>query len=106
MYKGSCHCQAVQYELSECSEDELDVETLSCGDTLHLTIAEARKHLVIDCAPSTLGELQLSPNQKQLFCNACSTPIYTSDQHGNIALHVAFYGHDLLAKHHSQFHIP
>ncbi|AEF01976.1 ADP-ribosylglycohydrolase [Alteromonas sp. KS69] len=106
MYKGSCQCQAVQFELSDISEDELDVETLSCSETLNLTIAGAREHLVIDCAPSMLGELQLSPNSKQFFCNECSTPIFTEDDQGNIGLHVAFYGHDLLAKHHSQYHIP
>jgi len=106
MYKGSCSCQAIQLELTGICENDFDVETLSYSDNTMLTVSAHRDALVIDCAPSVLGEVVISPTQKQTFCNLCATPVFTEDNCGNIALHVHFYGHDLLAEHHGQYHIP
>ena len=106
MYKGSCSCQAIQLELSGVSEREPDVETLSCSDNSTITLNARREDLIIDCAPDVLGEVAVAPNHKQVFCNICSTPIFTENGDGTIALHVHFYGHDLLAHPHSQYHIP
>lgn len=105
MYKGSCHCQAIQLELSGVSEHEGDVETLSCSDNISMTVNALREELIIDCAPSAIGEVEVTPGLKQYFCNLCATPVFTQDTRGNVALHINFYGHDLLAEHHRQYYI-
>lgn len=106
MYRSSCSCQEIQLEVSASSEQAPDIETLSCNDGQSLVLCTHRRHITIDCAPNALGEIHLTPNQTQVFCNFCSTQLFTQNQAGDVELTVKFYGHDLLNEHHGQFNLP
>ena len=55
MYRGSCSCQAIQYEIDHIGELDADDETLTHSDTSELRVTIEKEQLVIDCAPSALG---------------------------------------------------
>jgi len=57
MYRGSCSCQAIQYEIDHIGELDADDETLTHSDTSELRVTIEKEQLVIDCAPSALAEL-------------------------------------------------
>ena len=106
MYRSSCSCQEIQIEVSGVCEQALDLETLSCNDDQTLTLTTHRRNISIDCAAHALGEIQLAPSQTQVFCNLCSTQLFTQYAGGEVELTVKYYGHDVLSEPNGQFNLP
>lgn len=103
MYRGSCSCQAIQYEIEHIDEIEADNETLTQTDTSKLSMAVEKERLIIDCAPSTLAELHEANGETHHVCNVCGTLICVEVSPNKVLLDVTFSGHDILAEPHRQF---
>ncbi|CAB9495010.1 MULTISPECIES: ADP-ribosylglycohydrolase [Alteromonas] len=103
MYRGSCSCQAIQYEIEHIDEFEADDETLTQTDTSKLRMAVEKERLVIDCAPSALAELHQANGETHHVCNVCGSVICIEVSPNKVLLDVAFSGHDALAEPHRQF---
>lgn len=103
MYRGSCSCQAIQYEIEHIDELEADNETLTQTDTSKLSMAVEKERLIIDCAPSTLAELHEANGETHHVCNVCGTLICVEVSPNKVLLDVTFSGHDILAEPHRQF---
>ena len=103
MYRGSCSCQAIQYEIEHIDEIEADNETLTQTDTSKLSMAVEKERLIIDCAPSTLAELHEANGETHHVCNVCGTLICVEVSPNKVLLDVTFSCHDILAEPHRQF---
>ena len=103
MYRGSCSCQAIQYEIEHLDELEADDETLTQTDTRKLSMAVEKERLIIDCAPSSLAELHEANGETHHVCNVCGSVICVGVSPNKVLVDVTFSGHDVLAKPHRQF---
>ncbi|MDY6975701.1 MAG: ADP-ribosylglycohydrolase [Pseudomonadota bacterium] len=103
MYRGSCSCQAIQYEIEHIDELEADNETLTQTDTSKLSMAVEKERLIIDCAPSTLAELHEANGETHHVCNVCGSVICVEVSPNKVLLDLTFSGHDVLAEPHRQF---
>lgn len=103
MYKGSCHCQAIQYEVEHIDELEADDETLTQTDTSKLSMTVEKERLIIDYAPSSLAKLHDANGETHHVCNVCGSVIFVELCPNKVRLEVAFTGHDALSEPHRQF---
>ena len=103
MYRGSCHCQAIQYEIEPLDELEADNETLTQTDTSQLSMTVEKERLVIDCAPFSLAKLHEANGETHHVCNVCASVIFVELNPNKVRLEVTFTGHDALAEPHRQF---
>lgn len=103
MYRGSCHCQAIQYEIEHLDELEADNETLTQTDTSQLSMTVEKERLVIDCAPFSLAKLHEANGETHHVCNVCASVIFVELNPNKVRLEVTFKGHDALAEPHRQF---
>lgn len=103
MYRGSCHCQAIQYEIEHLDELEADNETLIQTDTSKLSMTVEKERLVIDCAPFSLAKLHEANGETHHVCNVCASVIFVELSPNKVRLEVTFAGHDALAEPHRQF---
>ncbi|GFD67028.1 ADP-ribosylglycohydrolase [Alteromonas sp. KUL106] len=103
MFRGSCSCQSIQYEVDHISELEADSETLSQADASAFRVRISKKALVIDCAPSTLAALHEANGETHHVCNLCGSIVYIEDTSRNVVVEVNYSGHDVLAETHGQF---
>ena len=103
MYRGSCYCQAIQYEIEHLDELEADNETLTQTDTSKLSMTVEKERLVIDCAPFSLAKLHEANGETHHVCNVCASVIFVELNPNKVRLEVTFTGHDALAEPHRQF---
>lgn len=103
MYRGSCSCQAIQFEVDHIGELDADDETLTHSDTSKLCVTVEKEQLVIDCAPSALAALHQANGETHHVCNVCGSVIFVEHSPRNVTVEVTFSGHDVLAEPHCQF---
>ena len=103
MYKGSCHCQAVQFEVDHLDEFDADKESIANSDNQALRLNVKKAALVIDCAPSALATLHVANGETHHMCNICGQLMFIEDEQENVSVEVAFNGHDALSTPHCQF---
>lgn len=103
MYRGSCHCQAVQFEIDHLDEHDADNESITNTDNQALRLYVKKAALVIDCAPSSLATLHVANGETHHVCNVCGHLMFIEDDRENVSVEAAFNGHDALLTPHCQF---
>ncbi len=103
MYKGSCNCQAVQFEIDRIDELDADNESVANADHQRLNIEVCKENLIIDCAPSVLAQLHAANGETHHVCTICGHLMFVESEQDKVLVEVSFNGHDALSAPHCQF---
>ncbi|GEA05402.1 hypothetical protein KUL42_01630 [Alteromonas sp. KUL42] len=103
MYKGHCHCQAIQFEIDHIDELDADNERIANSDNQSLRLEVNKEVLVIDCAPSALAKLHVPNGETHHMCNICGHLMFVETSAKKVIVDVFFNGHDALSEPHCQF---
>ena len=103
MYRGSCSCHTIQFEIDHIGELDADDETLTHSDTSKFSVRVEKEKLVIDGAPSSLAALHQANGETHHVCNVCGSVIFVEHSPRKVVAEVTFSGHDALAEPHRQF---
>ena len=104
MYKGTCSCGAVQFEVDHIDEFDTDDETLSNSDNRAFSIDVDKDKLFVDASPSALAKLNEACGDTHHVCNVCGSTLFTEKRSDrSVRVDVVFTGHDVRIEPHRQF---
>ena len=80
MYKGSCLCGSVKYEISE---DFAEIECCHClvcrkahASAFAMGVTISRNSFSFICGEESLTEFESSPGKFRVFCKSCGSHLY------------------------------
>ena len=93
MYRGSCECDAVFFEIVDGKHLESHSPKFLLSDDSKIPLEVDRQHVVVDCAPSSVAKLHASSGETHHVCNICGSLLFIEVKPNTFQLEVVFTGH-------------